>query len=642
MAISDNLLFRLKPVSGQASPSSVVGAEETLSGGTATLVDLGGGVFAWEFTGALSSATIPTKVIDPPSDNGGATLAITFRRVAAPTVGGQTIVAWSKSDEAAGILVRRGSAVAEDIGFRALFSSQSTAAKTGVLSSTLQTYVFKLACKNASLQDIAMLWVQQVGRVGTSPDATGAGDNLSQQSINTVRINPTNGGDYQIVDLVLWGRELTDAECASIADNLRGVLDAIPAGPTISTQPTAQTAVSGSNFTFTVVAAASGGGTLSYQWQKNGSNISSATSASYTGVAGTNGVNTDVFRVVVTETGGSNPGSITSSAVTLTVTAGNPTITAHPSNQSVTAPGTVPFSVTATASSGTLTYQWQRSTNGGSTWANVVGGSGATTSSYTSAATSVSGGNANNNDLFSCVVSDANGSVRSNSALLTVSAAASGPTITSQPSNQSVSAGSPASFSVAATTSGGILGYQWFRSTNGGSTWSTISSATLATYTTPSTTISGGAANNNDIYRVAVTDNNGTTVSNMALLTVISTTGILGSVILAETSIGQNGVGLLNNEASVPGKENVRFTYTILAAPSEGIFEANPNGSFSFKNAPDGVHYVVYRVDEDGVPTDVVTSSITVGTPPEVPVTRGGGFARIGLTSDGKLITLFP
>lgn len=92
------------------------------------------------------------------------------------------------------------------------------------------------------------------------------------------------------------------------------------AGPTISTQPTNQSASSGATFIFTAAATASGGGTLSYQWQKNGSNISGATSASYTGTAGTDGANGDAFRLVATETGGTNPGSTNSNAATLTVT----------------------------------------------------------------------------------------------------------------------------------------------------------------------------------------------------------------------------------------------------------------------------------------------------------------------------------
>src|SRR5690349_22059672 len=50
--------------------------------------------------------------------------------------------------------------------------------------------------------------------------------------------------------------------------------------PAVTTQPASQTVTAGQAATFTVVA--SGTAPLTYQWQKNGANISGATSASYT------------------------------------------------------------------------------------------------------------------------------------------------------------------------------------------------------------------------------------------------------------------------------------------------------------------------------------------------------------------------
>src|SRR5262249_36054857 len=52
------------------------------------------------------------------------------------------------------------------------------------------------------------------------------------------------------------------------------------AGPSIVTHPASQQACLGSSITFSVVAA--GGGTLTYQWRKDGNDVSGATSASLT------------------------------------------------------------------------------------------------------------------------------------------------------------------------------------------------------------------------------------------------------------------------------------------------------------------------------------------------------------------------
>lgn len=113
-----------------------------------------------------------------------------------------------------------------------------------------------------------------------------------------------------------------------------------------------------------------------------------------------------------------------------------PTISAQPSNATVTAPNTANFSVTAAASGGgSLTYQWERSNNGGSSWANVSSGTGGTTNSYTTASTSstAAGSGGDNGAIFRCVVTETGGtnpgSLTSSSATLTVNAVTL-PTIT--------------------------------------------------------------------------------------------------------------------------------------------------------------------------------------------------------------------
>jgi hypothetical protein len=97
---------------------------------------------------------------------------------------------------------------------------------------------------------------------------------------------------------------------------------------------------------------------------------------------------------------------------------------------------------------------------------------------------------------------------------LTVTAAPTGPTINTQPQSITVINPATAGFTLAATTSGGALSYQWRR--NG----TPISGATSSSYTTPATTRTGGSANNGDVYTCAVTDSNGTTVSSGATLSV--------------------------------------------------------------------------------------------------------------------------
>jgi ASPM-SPD-2-Hydin domain-containing protein/centrosomal CEP192-like protein/Ig-like domain-containing protein/immunoglobulin I-set domain protein len=268
-------------------------------------------------------------------------------------------------------------------------------------------------------------------------------------------------------------------------------VNAAAVAPTITAQPTNQTVILGQTAAFSVVA----GGTapLSYQWQKNGANLTGATSANYTTPATATSDSGSTFRVVVTNTAG----TVTSTAATLTVTAAAvaPTITTQPANQTVTAGQTATFAVVA-GGTAPLSYQWQK--NG----ANIAG---ATSASYTTPATTT----ADSGSTFAVVVSNSAGTVTSVAATLTVSAAAVAPTITTQPANQTVTAGQTATFTVAA---GGTapLSYQWKK--NGAN----ITGATAASYLTPATT----TADSGSTFAVAVTNTAGTVTSAAATLTV--------------------------------------------------------------------------------------------------------------------------
>jgi hypothetical protein len=109
----------------------------------------------------------------------------------------------------------------------------------------------------------------------------------------------------------------------------------------------------------------------------------------------------------------------TDSGSTWTTAAEAITITTQPSNQTA-ASGAATFSVAATVSpSGTLTYQWQKSDDAGTTFTNVSGATSATLS-----LTSLTNG-ADNNDQYRVIVSAVGASpVTSSAATLTVAAPA--------------------------------------------------------------------------------------------------------------------------------------------------------------------------------------------------------------------------
>ena len=207
-------------------------------------------------------------------------------------------------------------------------------------------------------------------------------------------------GDNGAVFTVVVGN--SDYKVASSKATL--TVTAAAVAPAITTQPANQSVTEGQTATFSVIA--TGTGTLTYQWKKGGTDISGATSSTYTTPATVSADNAAVFTVVISN----GTGSVTSSNATLTVTAPvPPAITVQPSAQTITAGATATFSVTATGT-GTLSYQWKK--NG----INITGGSGATTNTYTTPAM----GYAGNSAVYSVVVSNSAGTTTSSSATLTV------------------------------------------------------------------------------------------------------------------------------------------------------------------------------------------------------------------------------
>ncbi len=183
--------------------------------------------------------------------------------------------------------------------------------------------------------------------------------------------------------------------------------------PTVTTQPADQSVVVGTDATFSVVA--DGATPLAYQWSSSSdgvtfSAIDGASASSYTIAATTLAQSGMHFRVVISN----SLGSVTSSPALLTVTPLTvaPIIVTPPADQSVIAPASATFNVTATGTA--LIYQWQSSTDNGATFAPVPGATSAPSLTLTNTTVAQSGTH------FRVIASNSAGSATSLSALLTV------------------------------------------------------------------------------------------------------------------------------------------------------------------------------------------------------------------------------
>ena len=405
----------------------------------------------------------------------------------------------------------------------------------------------------------------------------------------------------------------------------------------ITAQPASQSVTSGQTASFTL--GATGTGTLTYQWKKNGAAISGATSASYTTPATAISDNGAQFTVVVTD----STGSVTSNAAILTVTAAPvaPTISQQPASQTVTAGQTATFSVTATGTA-TLTYQWKK---------NGAAISGATSASYTTPATAASDSGAQ----FTVTITNSVGNVTSNTATLTVNVP---PSITAQPVSQTVTAGQNATFSVTATGSG-TLTYQWKK--NG----TAISGATSASYTTPAT----GASDNGALFTVTITNSVGNVTSNAATLRVNVPPSITAqpankTVVAGQTatfSVTAAGTATLTyqwnrNGSAISGATSASYTTPATTASDNGaqfsVTVTNGSGSMTSNAATLTVTPATFILNTST--TNLSFSSVNTGSSSVLSVTftnagnsnvnisnvsiSGAGFTASGISS-GQIVS---
>jgi pectate lyase/pectin methylesterase-like acyl-CoA thioesterase len=299
--------------------------------------------------------------------------------------------------------------------------------------------------------------------------------------------------------------------------------------PEITTQPFSLTKAVGESVTLAVVADGGNGTALSYQWKKGGFDLPGETSANFS-IPSVALADAGDYTVVVTDVAGST----TSQVATLTVTAGAvaPSITVDPVGATILVSGSHTFTGTANGTA-PLSYQWQKSTDGGANYVDVPG---ATTSSYmVSSAVLADAG------LYRLVVTNGQGSAASAAAELVIMQA---PVINSQPTGGTLNVGDSITLSVGASGTPAPT-YQWKR--NGVN----LPGATSASYLISSA--SGANAGN---YTVVVTNSVSSVTSATAAVAVLSSSMAASSTAPLSAATGLNPDTRLTitfNEPVTPG-----------------------------------------------------------------------------------------
>ena len=326
--------------------------------------------------------------------------------------------------------------------------------------------------------------------------------------------------------------------------------------PAIIVPPSSASVTAGFPATFNV--AASGSGTLSYQWYVNGSPIAGATETTYTTPATTLAQSGSSISVTVT----SSFGTVSSNYVTLTVSApANVAITSQPASQSGVVGQTVTLSVNATGSP-QLNYQWFE--NG----TQVASGP---LNTYTTAVLTNPG-----TLSFYVVVSNPLNQVQSTSAVVTVNAATP-VSFTTQPASEIVAQNEPVQLTAVVAGSAPFT-YQWQFTPKGGET--TILMSNTQTSNTISYTVPAMSAANAGAYTVTVNNAANVPVTSTAAQLTLAPPGVnLALDMPATSSSTQNacgdgttappysGANCLGAENAVDGSLGTRWASASAGAP---------------------------------------------------------------------------
>ena len=292
-----------------------------------------------------------------------------------------------------------------------------------------------------------------------------------------------------------------------------------------------------------------------------------------------------------------------------------PLITTQPASQIVKAGSAATFTVAASGTP-TPTFTWQRSNDSGTTWTAITG---ATSATYTFTVAK-----ADTAAQFRAVATNAvSPDATSTAATLTVQWL----TITTQPANANVNAGSTATFSVVADASPAAT-YQWQSSPDDGTTWTIVASATSASYTTAATSVS----NSGTQYRCVLTNATGTLNSSAATLTVTAVPAPVITSFVAAKSPVTSGTATTLTAVFTGGTGSVSNSVgavTTGTAVSTGNLTATTTYTLTVTNAAN------VSVTQTVTVTVVAAPAITSFTATKATITTGTSTTLTGVFTGG-------
>lgn len=250
MAITDNLLVKIQPDSGDTFVKNLIDNSDAASTGSGTVtLQNDAGLYGWQIQGdRVGTFTGGTHY-----EGGAVTVAVRFKANARQATFGQYLAV--KGDTSSyGARVSNAGTTTGNLSVSEVKSDQTTTVigQTAYTTGQYVTFVIRLKDNGFDGGQHAY-WKGTTGRVGTTPDGTvaAAAAGRNSDTFNSIYWGAT-GENLTFVDLAVWQRGLTDAECAAVADDIRNVVNG--GTPPADTTPPTITAAAVANATPTIVA----------------------------------------------------------------------------------------------------------------------------------------------------------------------------------------------------------------------------------------------------------------------------------------------------------------------------------------------------------------------------------------------------
>jgi hypothetical protein len=252
----------------------------------------------------------------------------------------------------------------------------------------------------------------------------------------------------------------------------------------------------------------------------------------------------------------------------------------------------------------TYSYQWQISTNNGSTWSSLTSSS--TYSGVTSASLVISNITSTINGYkYRCILTGAS-TLTSNTTTLTV---VSSPVITSQPASVTSCNNNTVAATFTVVTTETSLTYQWQYSTDG-STWTTPTNYPFYNYTTSTLTCASYYFNYNILVRCLITNSSGCSVYSDVATYAYTKPSAAGTITgTSKVCSGQTGVSY-----SVPyiaGASSYVWAYTGTGVTING---STASITIDFSTSATSGNLSVYGKNNCGSGTTSANYAITIGS----------------------------